>query len=109
MKPLHISLVYLPPAGNVSNAICQLDRVAESLINKNTDWLLAGDFNIDLLAKKNKGNIHKISNFADRNPLIQLIKEPTRSTVSSKSLIDHIYCNVMADVSKSGVTMTLFM
>lgn len=54
-KPLHISLTYLPPTGSVLNAISQLDRISESLVDKNIDWLLAGDFNIDLLSKKIKG------------------------------------------------------
>lgn len=58
---------------------------------------------MDLLSKNKKCSIGKLNSFSIRNSLTQLIKTATRVTPSSKTLIDHIYCNNPNDVDNAGV------
>lgn len=101
--PVCVSVVYIPPNGNVTEAISQLDLIADVVCKGNNDWILGGDFNIDLKAKTRSPNNRKLENFANRNSLAQLVKGNTRTTKSTSSLLDHIYCNDINDVKLSGV------
>lgn len=50
----------------------------------------------------------RLINFATRNSLTQLIKDDTRITKTSNTLIDHIYNNNMSEISDSGVISSSF-
>ncbi len=56
------------------------------------DVLLIGDVNIDL-NKLRDSNVKKYMNFLKSNKLSQLIKDPTRVTMSTCTRIDHIITN----------------
>ena len=60
-----------------------------------------GDFNI--CAKQNSSMFKKYSDILQSFSLKQLINEPTRVTSTSSSVIDHVICNPIGRVSKSGV------
>lgn len=91
-RPIILSVVYIPPNAPLSLSIDHLDKLGDKIITLNWDWILMGDFNVNLL----DSNTHtsKLKAFASRNYLYQLIKNPTRVTINTQSLIDHIYVNI---------------
>lgn len=101
-KPLVITTVYIPPKANLTLAINQLESVAHNLPMPSA-WVLCGDFNADLSRNDSNKLSNQILNFAGGNQLVQLIKKPTRSTINSQTIIDHIYTNIDRSYTDSGV------
>lgn len=98
---LYVSIVYIPPKSNLNNAFIDLDSVANEI--GNNDWIIGGDFNIDL-TKTSGNNASKLkSNFTYKFSLKQLVTTPTRISASSASLIDHLYVSNNEDIASSGV------
>ena len=61
----------------------------ESAVTEGTEVLLMGDLNINLLrSSPNAGTMESLSNEMN---LTQTIRDPTRVTQDSATLIDHIY------------------
>ena len=92
-KPFIIGCVYRPP-----NPSADLDKEFIGFIENYTEGevILIGDFNED----NNSSNFTKLmSNLG----LSQEITEPTRIANDSSTLIDHVYCNIKANKSGSGV------
>jgi hypothetical protein len=88
-----IGFVYRNPASHASwteTFINMMDKVGE----KDPNILLLGDFNIDLLVSQNAWEC-MTSLFG----LHQVVKDPTRVTLRSSTLIDHIYTNNLNIVS----------
>ena len=73
-----------------------------SLESENKKSIIMGDTNCDFLnpSNNNTKNLKRISNSFE---LTQLIKEPTRTTATTKTIIDHIITNKPNMVSNSGV------
>ena len=74
--------------------------------SENKPLVLTGDFNIDILKEDNsRPNTLRTEweSLYENFELVQIIKEPTRVTDRSKSLIDHIYCWVDLPVLKHAV------
>ena len=64
-----------------------------------------GDFNIDLLQFSN----HRTDNFVNNvlsHSFIPVITRPTRLTLTSATVIDHIYTNDVTSKAKSGIVIT---
>lgn len=101
-RDICLSIVYLPPHINKLVAINTLDEVADCIFNKGYQWILGGDFNIDL---KHGGNAVKkaINSFASKNGLKQIITESTRCTPTTATCIDHIYISDDMDLVNKGV------
>lgn len=72
-KPMYISVVDIPPSGNLNECITHLDRIAHYICSKDADWLLGGDFNVDLKSKKKIACVRKLENYCNRNSLTQLL------------------------------------
>ena len=88
-KKYIIGNLYRPPNGVIDKAIEMLNNIIEKIkINNNTEIFCLGDLNIDLL-KPSKGR-KDFYNFVSTNGLNQLIKDPTRITHKTKSLLDVI-------------------
>ena len=64
------------------------------------DVIILGDFNLDLKKRVNSGKINKI---AKQNNLHQLIKDNTRITNVSHSILDLIFITKPDKMSVSGV------
>ena len=116
VKPIAVGIFYRPPNSNdfldlLSNSFQQID------LNKKEIYLL-GDFNINLfqngkfLLKENQSNqvkdttcslISKYKEFCQSFFLTEIIKEPTRTTCNTASLLDHILTNCAEKVSQKGV------
>ena len=103
-KPAKVILVgniYRPPQGNIEAFIDILDNFISDLDLQKIEIILMGDFNIDVLDKKNVTTI-KLLDMIKQYGLRQHIKEPTRYSPDRNSCIDLIitYSNI---ISKSGV------
>ena len=78
--------------------------ILDNIVPLNKEYLLLGDFNIDLMFPK-----HRWNSIISFHSLQQLIKYPTRVTVNTCTLLDHIYvvincsfsevCNVQCGLS----------
>lgn len=85
------------------NAITHLDKCADAISMLNCEWVLGGDFNVDLNPNSNDGKGKKLLySFRLRNALVQLVNSPTRISVTRASILDHIYVNIPDIVSLSG-------
>ena len=74
----------------------------------NSDVVVLGDFNVDcqpVTAGNGNALKRKVYSFMCSLDLIELIKEPTRITDTSKTLIDLIFVNNEHRFIKSGVVL----
>ena len=74
---------------------------------KQKDFVLMGDFNIDLL---NYTSNNKVAEFLDKmysSSLLPLITHPTRISKTSQTLIDNIFSTIISDESKTGNITTV--
>ena len=76
-RDIYILNVYRPPSGDVDNFVNILQNVITSIRRDNTNELIGGDMNIDLL-RPNSINARKILKFIKINQLKQLINTLTR-------------------------------
>ena len=99
-KPFIISSVYLPDVS------VDVFRVVESLVRvldkDNKESIIIGDTNCDVLTASYNYTEH-LKTLVNNSGLTQLIKEPTRITVSTQTPIDHIITNRPDFVLHSGV------
>lgn len=96
-QKFYLSCVYRPPQLLTKSDLDYFRNFFEKY--SNSDYIILGDFNIDL---NNCKNIN-YTQFIESLNFTQLIKNPTRNTVKSNTLIDHIYCNNLINVDKFGV------
>lgn len=47
-----VTVVYIPPDAKVEKAIESLEKVSDYVTLNNYEWIMGGDFNIDLCKKK---------------------------------------------------------
>ena len=88
----YICNVYRPPDGSVDMALDTIkDQFQQLNIPPQSDVLIMGNINVDLL--KTSANRTKVINFENEFSLSQLITSPTRTTLQSATLIDHVYAN----------------
>ena len=96
-KTITIGNIYRPPEttnDSVNVFIEELSYNVSSLENSNTQLILAGDFNINLL-KLNENEVY--SNFFDTlvsHSLYPQITHPTRFTRTNGTLIDNFFCKL---------------
>ena len=67
----------------------QFCDMLDNIVSLNKEYLLLGDFNIDLMFPR-----HRWTSILSSFNLQQLIKYPTRVTVNSCTLLDHIYVDI---------------
>ena len=98
-KPLYIGVCYR------TNRITKCFDYLENTLSKlrsDCDFIVLGDFNVCLIKSKGKlvNSYRQLLNFFSSK---QLIKEPTRITETSASLLDHIFTNNTEKIYQSGV------
>jgi len=100
-NPYLVSTWYRPP-----NSSIELFQAFEELLEKidrtNLEYYLLGDINCDMLATNLRPSKH-LSDILDIYGLEQLIKDPTRITQHSKTLIDLCITNTPEKIVRSGV------
>ena len=92
--------LYRPPNGNVKKALDYLDDCLKSLNTGKLNLFLLGDMNVDFRTKSSP-EFKRINFFAQSNGLSQFIKNSTRNTDRSQTLIDIAFSNSKF-VGKSG-------
>ena len=103
-KPILIGVVYRPPkqAGFLYKISIALESIPN--FNKHETYIL-GDININLLhnGQTVPMGIKKYRDFCSIQSLTQIIKNATRITETSSSLLDHILTNSTDKIAQSGI------
>ena len=103
-KNIIIGNMYRSPSFDTNLFINQLDVKLELLKrHKNKHIILVGDTNTDLLKFEFYEPANRLVNSLSEHSFIPVISIPTRITSHSATLIDHIFVNTGAAVTKSGV------
>ena len=98
-KPFLVCSIYRPP--NAHSEWIDLSEEELSIVQASgLEYILMGDFNIDL----NPCTNNKWSNVLQLFDFSQLVREPTRATQSSASLIDHVYSSHPENISSCFVS-----
>lgn len=101
-----VTVVYVPPTGNKTTAINLLTGKLLLLFKSSFSVFIGGDFNADILSKNDSNKelycdlVLKIEQNLEVN---QLITSPTRTTSTTSTLIDFLFCSLSSHVSSSGV------
>ena len=99
-KPILVGIVYRPPDQSGF-----LELLSEAIGDTNSfddqEVYILGDLNIDMIGKHPLGKSHK--EFCSLHGLVQVITSPTRITVETSTLIDHILTNSIEKISQHGV------
>ena len=91
-RPTYMCFFYRPPSGNASDALLNLEQQYDKIVaHPGADVIFMGDMNIDY--SLHNLNFRKLHAFLKHHHLDQLVDKPTRVTNTSKTIIDHIYCN----------------
>ena len=97
---------YRPPSGPVSS-FHKLEKVLLHLDREGKEIILLGDTNCDLSIKQAEQSIDNqtrhLTCLYELFSLKQLVEEPSRVSISTSSIIDHIATNCTKNVLKSGV------
>ncbi len=95
-----------PPLADMDLFTSTLYNIMNTINRENKSSILLGDMNVDLL----KYSLHnKTNEYLDgivSHGFLPVITIPTRLTISSATLIDHIYVNRPSLVDKPGVILT---
>ena len=106
-KPILVGFLYRPPDQSKF-----LDKLSTAISRSNTfdnqEVYILGDLNINLINKQKhiRNGIKRYKEFCSLYGLEQLISTPTRVTMNSSSILDHILTNSTDRVSQSGVIDT---
>ena len=100
-KPFIVTSVYRPP-GKTVNHFNDIDALFSIIEAEEKESTYLGDTNCDMIDLTNN-DTKNLKRLLAKFNLAQLIKSPTRTTATSKTIIDHIITNRSEAVSKSGV------
>ena len=103
-KPFMVTTIYRPPNAN-AEFFEHLEKLIKQIDDENKEMYILGDLNCNLLEKKTIFNMqtNKLNSLYELYQLSQLINEPTRVTMTTSSLIDHVVTNTPEKISHSGV------
>lgn len=101
-KKYAVGVIYRAPNCSIPQFLTTLEDCLNEIL-PNFDFLICGgDLNIDLLKIESCG-AKLLQNIFTSYDLKQIINEPTRVTVTSSTLIDHIICSESLNIKKSSV------
>jgi hypothetical protein len=101
-KKLILGNIYRPPRDNLENYCLfneDLEEILERFSHSNSEVVITGDFNFDLLKMKEKEHVNTFFDTLCSNGLFPKITQPTRITENSKTLIDNCFMKVSANFS----------
>ena len=101
-KSLLVGAFYRPPHSNPEEFTDYFNACFSRFLNNNTEALICGDFNLDLLKISDDLHSNTFYNTVNSLSLIPTIMKPTRITDFSYSLIDNILTNYFENFS-SGI------
>ena len=107
-KPFSIASWYRPPNAPIDSFL-QLERVLAYIDREGKETILLGDTNCDFIERpdppsyvKNLKNLYQFYGYS------QIIKEATRVTPTTSTLIDHVAVTNKHNIIKPGVITTAF-
>jgi exonuclease III len=100
VKPFLITTWYRPPSDSIST-LYKFESCLKLIVNEDKESIILGDINCDLLDNNPTSLVSELKFITN---LYQLIKEPTRVTKDTSSLIDHFYTTNTNHIISSGVT-----
>ena len=95
--------MYRHPAANIQNFQDEFCRTISTLAASKKEYLICGDFNIDLLKYESVNSVTDNMNFLYSEGCYNLIDKPTRITSTSSTLLAHIYTNISDKTLTSGI------
>jgi hypothetical protein len=101
-----IGAVYRPPDSNLDLFRLGFDAVLDSMKQSKNEYIIAGDYNIDLLKHETHIGTGSFVNNLYSHSLIPLITRPTRFGKSSSTLIDNIFTNKPNEAAVSGILIS---
>ena len=84
-----------------------LTELLDKITSENKTIFLLGDFNIDLIKNESDSNVSEYFNHLSSNHLLPHISIPTRITDRSKTLIDNIFSNSIAENLSGNLTTSI--
>ena len=106
-KPFVVTTICRPPNAP-AEFFDHFEKLIKQIDDENKEIYILRDLNCNLLEEKALFNAptNKLNSLYELYQLSQLIKEPTRITTRSSSLIDHVVTNTPEKISHSGVIHT---
>ena len=109
-KNFTLGIIYRPPMGDVETCIKEIDKVLLATLGKGNpmgrELYLLGDFNIDY-SKHGDVDKQRLRALEIKFNMSQIIKVPTRITVSSKTTIDLIMTTIGPDLISHHGTLNI--
>ena len=104
-RPFLVATIYRPP-NSTHDFFESFEKFVKMIDYENKEIYILGDLNCDMLKAEPDSATNKIKSLYELYQLSQLIKEATRVTMTTSSLIDHIVTNTPEKISDSGVIHT---
>ena len=102
VKPFLVTTWYRPPASEL-NVLDTFETYLQSLEMEEKESIILGDFNCNVLEINKTPHTSKLTSLYDEYQYTQLIKQPTRITSSTQTLIDHFATTASHRIRSSGV------
>ena len=101
-----VGLVYRHPDYQYETFLTNLCITIDALNKSKANYVVVGDFNIDILKYNLVSNVTKYINSLNSIGCKFLIDKATRVTSTSSTCIDHIYSNIDSDQIENQILMT---
>jgi len=108
-KPIVIGEIYRPPGSSVDSFNTYIEPFLKSVNKEGKLCYLLGDYNINLINVHTHSPTENLVDIMFSQAFVPLINRPTRVTVNTATLIDHIYTNAIYDenyVYSSGILIS---
>lgn len=104
--PIIVGTVYRPPSSSVDAFLDTFTDVLSQLQTQtHVPCYIAGDFNLDLAQCDTNTDAQSFLDLMHSNSLIPLINKPTRTTDTTETIIDNIFCNNLSGHNSSGILL----
>ena len=98
-----VCAIYRPPNTAIDAFITCFEILIDDIRKSKNEYLIAGDYNPDLLKQDSHNGTHLLVNTIYSNYMIPRITRPTRFIDNSSSMVDNIFTNKPDDTSISGI------
>ena len=98
-----IGVICRHPSSSLSDFPIQFTPTLNDLTKHKKDYIICGDFNIDLLKSQSSTSINEYIDSVFSEGCYCAVHEPTRSTSHSSTLIDHVYSNILNKTLTSNI------
>ena len=102
-KVFIIGVIYRHPTCSLKKFQEQFLLTLNKLANDNLDFVICGDYNINLLEHEIKQTVNDYINAVHTEGCFNIINKPTRIADTSATLLDHVYTNVSQHISSRGI------